>query len=519
MYTNEPLDIHNLSAYEVDHIIPRSLKPDNSIDNKVLVKKVSNQRKKDDIVLDPNIINRQKEYWKKLKEHGLMSSQKYYALTRTEYSDPMLEGFVNRQLVETRQISKQVVKVLQDIFPTTNVVSVRAPLVSEFRRKHNIYKLREVNDYHHAHDAYIIAILGYYLIRRYPTIYNGEGNGYKEKIMKKQLLKGGYSIVSNSMNTASNDSKTEKEIWNPTKIKEIKEAFYYKDCFITRKLEPQTGGLFNVTVLPGDRHSDNGKTKAKLPVNKNRNDTAKYGGFNTQYYAYYYLVQYQDKKTVQAKIVGIPIYLSKMRLGKSIEYLQKELGTKQVHILSGKIYKYQNVQWRGQPHYITGPGELINGRQLILDEKHTAILYNSKTFVEKEQYQELNAEELNELFEYILKKYEMLYKTYNSTIKKINDFREKFYIFPPKNKVLFILEMLKLSKTDATNPGINSKAKIGLAEEQLKEMNVSENFFSSREGRLSKQIISNKETIFINQSITGIYQEEKEYELEDFDDN
>ncbi len=46
MYTGAPLDIHRLSDYDIDHIIPRSFTTDNSIDNKVLVSSKENRLKK-----------------------------------------------------------------------------------------------------------------------------------------------------------------------------------------------------------------------------------------------------------------------------------------------------------------------------------------------------------------------------------------------------------------------------------------------------------------------------------------
>ncbi len=47
LYSGQPLDIDKLNLYEVDHIIPQSYKKDDSIDNKALVIKSENQRKKD----------------------------------------------------------------------------------------------------------------------------------------------------------------------------------------------------------------------------------------------------------------------------------------------------------------------------------------------------------------------------------------------------------------------------------------------------------------------------------------
>jgi CRISPR-associated endonuclease Csn1 len=45
MYSEKPIELDRLMDYEVDHIVPQSYTINNSIDNKVLVKRDSNQRK------------------------------------------------------------------------------------------------------------------------------------------------------------------------------------------------------------------------------------------------------------------------------------------------------------------------------------------------------------------------------------------------------------------------------------------------------------------------------------------
>lgn len=45
IYTGEPLNIDNLSSYDIDHILPQSLIKDNSLDNRVLVHPLVNREK------------------------------------------------------------------------------------------------------------------------------------------------------------------------------------------------------------------------------------------------------------------------------------------------------------------------------------------------------------------------------------------------------------------------------------------------------------------------------------------
>ena len=70
------------------------------------------------------------------------------------------EKFVQRQLVETRQITKHVTNLLKNQYENTNIYAIRAELTHNFRDKYNIYKNRNVNNYHHAHVAYILSVIG-----------------------------------------------------------------------------------------------------------------------------------------------------------------------------------------------------------------------------------------------------------------------------------------------------------------------------------------------------------------------
>ena len=84
-----------------------------------------------------------------------MSGRKYERLVRSTplLADELLD-FINRQLVETRQSTKAVAQIMEALLPETRVVYVKAGLVSDFRKKYDLLKCREINDLHHATDAY-----------------------------------------------------------------------------------------------------------------------------------------------------------------------------------------------------------------------------------------------------------------------------------------------------------------------------------------------------------------------------
>lgn len=86
---------------------------------------------------------------------------KYERLTRsTPFTEDELAGFIERQLVETRQSTKAVATLLKEMFPDSKIVYVKAGQVSKFRHDFDMLKCREINDLHHAKDAYLNVVVG-----------------------------------------------------------------------------------------------------------------------------------------------------------------------------------------------------------------------------------------------------------------------------------------------------------------------------------------------------------------------
>ena len=71
LYSGKPLNIEDLDSYEIDHIIPRTLIKDDSIDNKALVYRECNQNKAASYVLPQEYRNKyNQEWWKHLRKIG-----------------------------------------------------------------------------------------------------------------------------------------------------------------------------------------------------------------------------------------------------------------------------------------------------------------------------------------------------------------------------------------------------------------------------------------------------------------
>lgn len=147
MYTGEPIDLDKLfddNIYDIDHIYPRHFVKDDSIENNlVLVYKPKNAAKSDEYPLEVSIRQKQNVFWRYLKDHGLISEEKFNRLICGKpFSDDQLAGFISRQLVETRQSTKGIAELVGSLAGNVRIVYVKAGNVSDFRRKFDFPKSR-----------------------------------------------------------------------------------------------------------------------------------------------------------------------------------------------------------------------------------------------------------------------------------------------------------------------------------------------------------------------------------------
>lgn len=165
MYTGEEIDLDDLfkdNIYDIDHIYPRHfVKDDNINNNLVLVKKEANAYKSDTYPIDRSTYENQKNLWKCLLDRGMITEEKYKRLTgRNPFTEEQQADFIARQLVETSQGTKSVAELLKKMLPETQIVYSKASNVSEFRQTRQLVKCRSVNEFHHAHDAYLNIVIG-----------------------------------------------------------------------------------------------------------------------------------------------------------------------------------------------------------------------------------------------------------------------------------------------------------------------------------------------------------------------
>lgn len=369
-YTGDPLDIENdLRDSEIDHILPRSLTKDDSLDNTVLVLRKENQRKLDDYPIAPDIQNHMRPIWTSLKNAKLMSQLKFQRLTsQKQLSEDRVAGFVNRQLVETRQITKHLARMLTEKYhdSATEVFTIRAGMSSEYRRIHDLPKCREVNDLHHAKDAYLAAVLAQYIKIRYPkldkTFVYGEYMKFKSK---KQTNTDRSSFILASMSYDLTNTETGEIIWQSRITHDvIDRTMKYNDCLITKKTEIGDNQFYDQTIYGKNSGATMITRKANLPVDK-------YGGYSGRKAAYFmairYLKQVRNKDVFVNEIISVPtqIYtLEKTKPGSINEYLRNNY--RQATILLSKIPINQKIEYDSNEQFVVGSSEVTNAKQLKL---------------------------------------------------------------------------------------------------------------------------------------------------------
>lgn len=506
LYSGEKLDINRLNEYEVDHIMPQSLIKDDSIDNKALVLKEENQKKRDSLILPKEYRNKCTKWWTHLRKCNLISAKKEFALTRKEYTKDQIEGFINRQLVETRQITKHVANILNNFYKKTKIIYLHANLSHNYREKFELYKYRDLNDYHHAHDAYLAVCLGIYQDKYINK--NIDFNELKE--LSKQLykneqykeLKYGYVINSLDNNIRNVNIKTGEVFDNVNFNKTIENTLYRNDIIISKKTEVKTGEFYNQTK--------NSKGLAGVELKKGL-DTKLYGSYTSLNPSYAVVVKYYKGNTINQRMVGIPILIdTKLNSDPSVidNYVKSLLNIKKDESISyvldreNKILKipfFTKMKWNEQICSLVGATdkvEVCNAKEFKINKlnlkkwKYTLnILLNKKKKSNTFDYNKYE-NDLKEILNYIYEKVENEYNLYFNLTSELKDIIDESLISIEYEEKA-IIELLKLLKFNSQTAN-------------FKHINHSTAF-----GRKEKRIIDH--ATLITQSVTGL--KERTYEF------
>lgn len=482
MYSGEKIILSDLMTsdkrYDIDHIYPQSkVKDDSLFNNKVLVKSELNHQKGDRYPVPEGIRENMSGMWKKLLDCKLITEEKYRRLTRkTGFTDDEAWGFINRQMVETRQSTKAVATLLKEYYPNTKIVYVKAGLVSEFRHekklwkailpeeerylddsqiepwKTELWKSRTVNDLHHAKDAYMNIVAG---------------NVYHEKCTKPWYLsnKDNYSINLISLYSLTPYMVGERKIWDGVNSLETvwktvhKNAVHYTIYPFSRK-----GGLFKQNPL---------KKNADLTPLKNNGKIylapEKYGGYNKPTATFFVLVKYYFGKKSDVMLMPVDLAIaekyksdSQFRLDYAKSQIQKMLNKSN----KSKIIEIDRVEFPLGNRIIKINTMLeIDGYRMVVASKYdNSYLYLSP----------LTSLNVNSKWEFYCKKLENFSERKNSNPNMI--YSEKFdYINSKDNEMLYDILVSKLSNTVHSNRPLDSKKTVNELEKnknKFMELNI-----------------------------------------------
>ncbi|MCL2050976.1 MAG: type II CRISPR RNA-guided endonuclease Cas9 [Lachnospiraceae bacterium] len=529
MYSGKSLTLGDISSYEVDHIIPQTLIKDDSIDNKVLVKREENQNKGGDVPSE-KIVGKMKGYWEMLAKNGQVSKRKLANLTIGKLTDKVKEDFINRQLVETRQITKHVANILLAHFEGTDIeiLTPRSSLTHQFRdgiiyvpdkefdyqkelengthfehdgkeflldgdgefveSKYNnsnfvkvhfhekYHKNRGINDYHHAHDAYLNAVVAHFIYGMNPELrelwvygkYHKRQKdivgkeAFKRRNYDKQLLTG---MAENTWEMMIDNELVSFE--RDEVLGKIQTALGYRNMNIVKKTEKLIGKFGDETIYKKDANA--------TPVKRDLNP-ALYGGTKAPVSAFTVVVR-NNRGIIEPLSMPSMSADGYLKSKNRLEFIQLLYPSKNIsEIILDVVPKYTKYIKYGIPRLLASYKEAQCGVQLppikMVNEKSSA---------------EEMLKVYDSLADFIAKN--QLFSDAKITLLK-NKIKDNFAAYGTDEKLKVISELLRVS--NGSNQGLNALKKAGL-ETTAQQLTSKENLISN-------------DVIIISQSVAGLYE-------------
>ena len=522
MYTGKKIELNDLlknNNYDIDHIYPQSKVKDDSFNNTVLVTRESNEEKGDIFPLKRKFQTEEnKRLWRFLKEKKLITDEKYNRLVRTgEFNDDELTGFIARQLVETSQAIKAISTILGELNPKTAICYSKAENASAFRQtfgkikegnrksenNEKLIKVREVNDYHHAKDAYLNIVVGnVYDVKFTRNVYNFIKN--KKDARKYSLNTLFYTDVKNANTVAWEMDKT---------VHIVEKTMNNNNILVTRRTAEQKGALYDATVYKA-KIAEKAKEGAYYPLKTTDNkikDVRRYGGFTSIKIAYYSIFEYildskKGKKKI-TRVVPIPIYIAQnIKNDKDLlKYAQKQLPGKDLKLKYRKLCIGSSLKINNFYYYMGGKTNdnffYDSAVQVVLDKESELYIKELAKYLnwkkenkDGEPWNNITKDKNTQLYNILVEKMNtgiFIRKTPNkynelSTV----EVRDKFDSITEDEQAKVLLEILNL----LTNKKSTS---------DLKNINV-----KTSRGAYGFNLSNQSQFSIIEQSVTGVYEKE-----------
>lgn len=414
MYTGKPIDINRLfdrNVYDIDHIYPQSLTGDDSLDNRVLVEKTVNAKKGDTYPLSSaldgcyisgqqiriqDIQKEMKPFWHMLLEKELISKEKYNRLSRTtSLSDAEKAAFIGRQLVETRQSTKACAELLSKAYPQTRIVYTKAGNASRFRQYGGFIKVRDMNDYHHAKDAYLNIVVGNVFDTRFTAnpLHFLKGNHPVYSLNTEALY--GHKVSRSGVDAwipAEKDEKGQVMAGHEGTMGTVRKWMRKNNILFTRMPLEGKGGLFDQNIMK------KGKGQVPLKGDSPISDIGKYGGYNKASIAYMMLVQAEEKGKPVYLLESIPNYVK----NKLISDKERQAYCVRTWTAQGNKYRHPQIlipkvriqslfEIDGFKAHISGKTDdrfvMRNAQELCMDNALAGVLKNVLKFIYRKTVQ------------------------------------------------------------------------------------------------------------------------------------
>lgn len=487
MYTGENIELDELmgsnSRWDIDHIFPRSKIKDDSLNNRVLVKKTVNSSKTNDYPISGSIQAQMGSFWNMLLSKKLISNEKHQRLVRKEaLRDDELKAFISRQLVETRQSTKAVANILEQLYPHSEIVYVKAALASDFRKDRDMLKCREVNDFHHAKDAYLNIVVG----NVYTVKFSHFSHNYSLNRMFDFNIKGAW--------TADNDQS----------LNIVKNTMAKNNIRYTRYAFEKQGGFYKQTIRK--------KGQAQVPV-KNKGaviDKEKYGGYSELSSTYFCCAEHGKPNNRIRSLFAVELIYKNKYEQNPTAFLKERYNLINPEIIVQKIKTQACISFDNFRTHLGGKdsgGKVVAYRpaiQLVLSYNDTKYIRNIAKYLSESSTREINKfdnitkEDNQQLYLQLTEKLrnKIFNVMFSDLQKKLADAYDKFTNLAIADQCYIIAEILKILHNNAMSGN-------------LKLIGISSNGRIRLNNNISK--ISKFSSVkLINQSVTGLFEQEIE---------
>lgn len=522
IYTGAQIDLHTLltsnDQYDIDHIYPQHFVKDDSLENNLVLslKDFNNNVKKDIVPLPLETRKKQRTFWEILRSKGFISEEKFNRLIRsTAFTEEELAGFINRQLVETRQGTKVITQILKQAYPNAEIVFTKAGVVSDFRKKYELLKVRCVNNYHHAHDAYLNIVVGNtYFVKFTKDPYHFIKDAIKDPNRSEYKYHMGQIFdwtVCRNGETAWVAACDGKE----STIKTVKQILDKNSPLVTKYAAEYHGGITRKVTVYG---KDIAKEGSYIPVKMNDErlkDVTKYGGLTNVSVSGYALIEYSVKGKKVRSLESIPVYLGRstdLKETKMEKYfadlLQRENGKNKVsdvRICYKFIPSNSLIRYNGFYYYLGGKTDsnimVRSALEFNIHRDVASYIKKIEKAVKNDYYEEVNAKgekilsmDRNvEIYDLLLARHKnSIYSKRLGTMANIVESgRDKFLSLKMNQQCYVLMELINNivigEKTDVSLIGGSSQSGVM---------------------RINKKISNAEEVTLIHQSVTGLYSAE-----------